>query len=251
MGKTQTLEAIQQQLGALSQQQRDQLFTALDSFRHEPSTQAEPPAAPRSREHLHPRAEFNGEQSKMAELLVMHFWTQVNLAHIYQWDCESVPRVSELVGEDMARGCHNGMQSVAEMVFTLPEHIEGHKKNVFAKSQLDVLIACVANYMHKVSTATVLNSLLNMGPLGQILAHEIFRESVATLMAPDTRSKPNTARKKALNLIGDRIQDAFVPVGLLKMCQEKEQPLIPNPLLSKNKASATFCYPSHQDELPF
>ena len=44
----------------------------------------------------------------------------MRLAEVYGCDCESVPRIHELVGGDMADECHNLMQSVAEMVFTLP-----------------------------------------------------------------------------------------------------------------------------------
>lgn len=208
-----------------------------------------PPAPPAGQD----RAEFNGELSHMAQMIIMHLWGYTRLAHIYGCDCESVPRIHELVGGDMADECHDLMQSVAEMVATLPRKIHCHRSMVFHRSQVDVFIACHVDVLPRLCTADVLNSLLYMGPLGEFLAQELFQASVGQLMAADTDTVPNTARKKALNLIGDRIKEAFIPAGLLKVCEEKEQPRISNPLRARNKACTTYAVPvlSNQGKLPF
>ena len=158
-----------------------------------------PPAPPAGQD----RAEFNGELSHMAQMVIMHLWGHMRLAEVYGCDCESVPRIHELVGGDMADECHNLMQSVAEMVFTLPKKIHCHRSLAWNRSQVDVFIACHVDMLPNLCTADVLNSLLYMGPLGEFLAQELFQASVGQLMAADTDTVPNTARKKALNLIGD------------------------------------------------
>ena len=71
-------------------------------------------------------------------------------------------------------------------------------------------------------------------------------------MAADTDTVPNTARKKALNLIGDRIKEAFIPAGLLQVCKDKEQPRISNPLRARNKACTMYAVPFLSNQkLPF
>lgn len=247
------LQVIQQSLGALSQEQRDEFFTALDQLQPQTPTEAAPLASPRSRSHLQPRAEFNGELSHMAEVVIVHLWTHMNLAMTYGQDCESVPGIHDFVSVDVAALCERNMQSVAEMVHTLPAEIKCHSAVAWQRSQLDVLIACHAVEMLAVSTPDVLNSLLYMGPLGEFLAQELFNESVGALMANDLDSVPNRARKKALNMIGDRIKEAFLPSGMLVQNPNKLPPQIPNPMRARNKVCTTYNVPVElsQAQLPF
>ena len=248
MGNPVPNPAFQATVDALLQQ-IDDLKAQISGNEQKPT----PPAPPAGSD----RAEFNvdGELHHMAKMVLMHLWGHTELSHIYGCTPDSVPNIDHLCEEDMAVQCFRHMANVGEIVGALPQKIQCHKKLAFNRSQVDVFIACHHSMLHHMCTSDVLNSLLYMGELGQFLAQELFSASVGELMAADTEDAPNATRKKALNLIGSRIKEAFIPAGVLAPLEQKQLPVITNPLRGKDKACTAYgpgidLFPS-QSKLPF
>ena len=239
-----TLQDIQQQLDAIS--------TLVDTLKPEMTKQDNAPALPTPVKHMHPREEFNGDLSRLAELTLIHLWTQNQLAGLYDQDCELCPGVDELCQDHLRPDVNTMLQDVAHLYWTLPKEVNCYQKAVLKTCMLDTLIACHAVTMPLFGTSDVLNTLHYMGGLGTFIAQDIFHEPVAALMAADTPEEPNQIRKKALVHIGHRIKRVFLPAGL-ETFHTKVTTIIKNPLSQKDKACTMYRLPeyAHQSKLPF
>ena len=239
------------------QAQINSLLAQIDDLQAKMGAPQEPtspePVAIAEVRHLHDRVDFNGELSHMAEMVIMHLWGHLELVHFYSIDCEDAPRIDEILGHYMSPTLNSMMDEVALTYMGLDRQVNCHKRLVFKCCLVDAFFTCHLIALPDVSTADCLNSLLYMGDLGDFLAHEMFGVSVAALMAPDTKDRPNNERKKALAFIGKRIEKAFIPAGL-KATDEPQPCRIKNPLRSKDKACTAYFLPtptSNQSELPF
>ena len=238
-----TLEDIQQQLDAISK--------LVDSFAPQPIAEAVPERT-QDTKHLHPRVEFNGELSRMAELVLIHLWTQKQLARLYDTDCEDCPRVDELCHSMLQRDVKTSLEDAFHLYWQLPDLVNCYQKATYRTCLLEAFICCYAVTMPTFQTADILNSLHYMGGLGDYLARDLFGESVNDLMAADTDGQPNQKRKRALAQIGNRIKKSFLDSGL-QVCQEKMPAIIKNPFSITDKACTMYRMPynSLQSQLPF
>ena len=248
-----TLQDIQQQLDAISKVVES--FQPLMSNQPEPM-QADPLPAPEpslSTKHCHPRLEFNGEPSRLAELTLIHLWTQNELGKFYDSECDECPRVDALCHDILQPDINAQLQDAALLYGALDEWVTCYRKAVHQTCMLDAFICCFTVTMPNFGTADVLNSLHYMGSLGAFIAHDLFDQPVSALMAADTKEQPNHIRKRALATIGNRIKKAFIPAGL-QICHDKKSSIIKNPHLQNDKTCVMYCLPDfymHQPQLPF
>jgi len=247
-----TLQDIQQQLDAISKvvESFQPLMSNQPEPEADPSPEPEPSPTPK---HLHTRMEFNGEPSRLAELTLIHLWTQNELGSLYDCECDECPRVDALCHDILQPDINAELRDVALLYGGMDALVNCYKKAVHQTCMLDAFICCFAVTMPNFGTADVLNSLHYMGSLGAFIAHDLFGQPVSALMAADTKEQPNQIRKRALATIGNRIKKAFIPAGL-QICQDKKSSIIKNPHLQNDKTCTMYCLPDfymHQPQLPF